>query len=145
VSETETESETGGEIGIEAGTGTGTASDARLGRAGEDAAAAYLESRGYRIAARNARADRVELDLVVERGGVVVFVEVKTRRSRRLGPPEASVDARKQARIARGAAAWLRAQRRRPRRVRFDVVTCEPDPDGRFRIRHLEAAFDAGD
>ena len=115
-----------------------------LGRAGEDAAARYLESRGYRVVARNARADRVELDLVVEARGVVVFVEVKTRRSRRMGPPEASVDARKQARIARGAAAWLRQQRRRPRRVRFDVVACEPLPDGRFRIRHLEAAFDAG-
>lgn len=115
-----------------------------LGRAGEDAAAAYLERRGYRIAARNVRAGGVELDLVVRRAGVVAFVEVKTRRSRGLGPPEASVDARKQARIVRGAAAWLRENPGRRRRVRFDVVTCEPGADGLWRIRHLEAAFDAG-
>ncbi|MGH0032086.1 MAG: YraN family protein, partial [Myxococcota bacterium] len=93
---------------------------------------------------RPARPDRVEIDLVVERAGTLVFVEVKTRRTRRFGPPEASVDARKQARLVRGAHAWLRAERRRPRRVRFDVVACEPDPDGRWRIRHLEAAFEAG-
>ena len=115
-----------------------------LGRAGEEAAAAYLERRGYRIVDRNARADRVEIDLVVARGGTLVFVEVKTRRSRAQGAPECAVDARKQARIVRGAAAWLRDHRARPRRVRFDVVTCEPRPDGLWRIRHLEAAFDAG-
>ena len=119
------------------------ASNHQLGREGERAAAAYLERTGHRILARNARVEGVELDLVVERGGVVVFVEVKTRRGRAFGAPEEAVDARKQARILRGAAAWLRQQRRRPRRVRFDVVTCEPAPDGSFAIRQIEAAFDA--
>ena len=115
----------------------------RLGRDGERAAAAYLERRGHRIVARNARVYGVELDLVVERAGVVVFVEVKTRRSRARGVPEEAVDARKRARILRGAAGWLRRQRPRPRGVRFDVVTCEPRPDGSWRIRHIESAFDA--
>jgi putative endonuclease len=119
--------------------------DARrtLGAAGEDAACAHLERRGYRILARNARADRVELDVVAERAGVLVFVEVKTRRGDRCGAAAEAVDARKQARIARGAAAWLRASRRRVRRIRFDVITCEPAPRGGFRVTHWEAAFDA--
>jgi putative endonuclease len=121
--------------------------DARreLGAAGEAAACADLERRGYRILARNARADRVELDVVAERAGVVVFVEVKTRRSGACGAAAEAVDARKRARIARGAAAWLRAAGRRPRRVRFDVITCEPAPRGAFRVIHWEGAFDAGD
>jgi putative endonuclease len=116
-----------------------------LGAAGEAAACTHLERCGYRILARNARADRVELDIVAERAGVLVFVEVKTRYGARCGSAAEAVDPRKQARIARGAAAWLRASGRRARRVRFDVVTCEPAPRGEFRVTHWEAAFDAGD
>ena len=80
-----------------------------LGIAGESAACAHLERNGYRILARNARADRVELDIVAERAGVLVFVEVKTRRSAECGSAAEAVDPRKQARLARGAAAWLHA------------------------------------
>jgi putative endonuclease len=121
------------------------ASRRELGAAGESAACAYLERRGYRILARNARADRVELDIVAERAGVLVIVEVKTRRSAAFGGAAESVDARKQARLARGAAAWLRASGRRARRVRFDVVTCEPAPRGGFSVTQWEGAFDASD
>ena len=113
-----------------------------LGRAGEDAAARYLESRGYRILARNARADGVELDLVARRGATLVIVEVKTRRSQRAGRPEEAVDARKQARLVRGGCAWAHAHRHRARRTRFDVVACEATATG-FRVRHWEGAFDA--
>jgi putative endonuclease len=114
-----------------------------LGAEGEAHAAAHLERLGFRVLERNARADGVELDLVAARGGLVVFVEVKTRRARRFGAPEESVDARKRARLARGAAAWLHARRLRAARVRFDVITCEADGMGGFRLRHWEGAFDA--
>jgi putative endonuclease len=86
----------------------------------------------------------VEIDLVVRRGDLVVFVEVKTRRSRSQGAPEEAVDARKRARLVRGAAAWLREQAYRPRRTRFDVVTCEPTASG-WCLRQIEAAFEAGE
>ena len=99
-----------------------------LGNAGEAAACAHLERHGYRILARNVRADRVELDIIAERAGVLGFVEVKTRLTANCGGGAEAVDARKQARIARGAAAWLRASQHRARRMRFDVVTCEPAP-----------------
>ncbi len=95
--------------------------------------------------ARNVRAGGVEIDLVATRPGLVAFVEVKTRRSHRLGPPEEAVDARKRARLVRGAAAWLAAHRGVGPRVRFDVVTCRVDARGRVALDHLEGAFDAGD
>lgn len=117
-----------------------------LGRAGEDAAARHLEERGYHVLERNARAGGVEIDLVVERTGTLVFVEVKTRSSRRTGRPEEAVDARKQQRLTRGAIAWIRSRRVRRRRIRFDVVACETTDGGAepgFRIRHFEGAFDA--
>ncbi|MDH3520238.1 MAG: YraN family protein, partial [Myxococcales bacterium] len=85
----------------------------------------------------------VEIDLVAERAGTLIFVEVKTRRSRAHGPPEAAVDARKQARLARGAAAWLHAAGRHYRRVRFDVIGCQLDADGQWRLVHWPSAFDA--
>ncbi len=117
-----------------------------LGDAGESAAVRHLERRGYRILARNARAGRVEIDVVAERRGVVVFVEVKTRSGARFGRGEEAVDARKRARLVRGAAAWLREHRPRARSVRFDVIACESAPgrDG-FAIAHWPGAFDAGD
>jgi putative endonuclease len=122
-------------------------SDARraLGAEGETRAAAYLAARGYRLLERNARAGGVELDLVVARGAVVAFVEVKTRRSRAVGAPEEAVDFRKQARLVRGAAAWLAERGVRAARVRFDVVACEWHPSGAWSLRHLEGAFEVGD
>ena len=115
----------------------------RLGREGEDRAAAYLEAAGYRIVQRNVRIEGVEVDLIARRGGTAVFVEVKTRRSRRLGAPEEAVDGRRQARLVRAAAGWLRSHGRGVRALRFDVITCEPAAGGGFRVRHLPAAFRA--
>ena len=114
-----------------------------LGAEGEARAAACLARRGYRIVGRNVRAGRVEIDLVAVRGSLVVFAEVKTRRTRRFGSPQAAVDRAKQARLVRGAAAWLRGRSLHVRRVRFDVVACEVDAAGEWHVHHLEGAFDA--
>ena len=118
-----------------------------LGAAGESHAARYLMRRGYRIVARNVRADRVEIDIIARRGRMLAFVEVKTRRTSAYGQPEDAVDARKRARLVRGAAAWLHGnpnQRRTGQIIRFDVIACECGPDrAEWRIRHLKSAFDA--
>jgi putative endonuclease len=115
-----------------------------LGREGEARAAALLASAGYTILARNVRAGGVELDLVAARGDVAVFVEVKTRRGAGPGAAAEAVDARKRARLVRGAAAWLAAQPRRYARARFDLVTCEVAGDA-WQLEHWPAAFDASD
>jgi putative endonuclease len=121
-----------------------------FGAEGEARAARYLAERGYRIVDRNVRAGGVELDLVVRKGRTVAFVEVKARRTRRFGAPEEAVDAAKQRRLIRGAHAWLHANGSGALQVRFDVVACDvdaADSSGQpvWRIRHLKAAFDAGD
>ncbi|MCP4037333.1 MAG: YraN family protein [bacterium] len=118
----------------------------QLGTEGERRAAAFLERRGYRIEESNVRYDGVEIDLIVRRGSLVVFVEVKTRTSDRYGAPELAVDARKQARMIRAAQTWLRTHRGFARSVRFDVVACTVErghPRDAWRIDHLVAAFDA--
>jgi len=115
-----------------------------LGAAGEQRAAEHLERAGYRIAARNVRAGGVEIDRVATRGDRVVFVEVKTRRCDG-HPALEAVDRRKQARLARGAAAWLGEHRSRARRTRFDVIACEWQRGSGWRLTHLEGAFECGD
>ena len=116
-----------------------------LGAEGEARAARFLAAHGYRIVGRNVRAGGVELDLVATRGRLVVFVEVKTRRSRAAGAPEEAVDFRKRERLARGALAWLAANRRPGLRARFDVIACEWDQQRGWCVRHWEGAFEAGE
>ncbi len=125
--------------------GPGAVSRIALGAEGEARAAVFLEGRGYRIVARNVRAGGVEMDIVARRGPLIVFAEVKTRRTRSLGPPEAAVDLRKQARLIRGASAWLRTHPGLARRVRFDVIVCESGgrADDPWHLRHIQGAFDA--
>ncbi len=117
--------------------------NARLGRAAEEAAARYLEARGWRILGRNVRVGRGELDLIVRRGPVLAFVEVKARRTRSCGAPEDAVDAAKRRQVARLAELWLAA---RPwamggvRDVRFDIVAVDLTSYP-AAVRHLVAAF----
>ncbi len=116
--------------------------DARpaLGRQGEDAAADLYMRTGFRVVDRNYRCRAGELDLVVSDGRVLVFCEVKTRRSDRWGDPSEAVGFKKQQRIRRLAAAWL-AERGSPRlTVRFDVVSVLVT-DQKVTVEHIPDAF----
>lgn len=109
----------------------------RLGRRGESLAAAWYEDRGYRVLARNWRAGRGELDLVLRRHATVVFCEVKTRSTHAFGPPALAVGAAKQAQLRHLAAAYLGAHPPRGvRELRFDVAGVVGD-----EVEVIEAAF----
>jgi putative endonuclease len=92
------------------------------GRRGEDLAVDYLKQRGYRIIERNYRCPFGEIDIVALHGEVVVFIEVKTRRSERFGDPQQSVTLEKQKRISRISLDYLQKKRLYPCSARFDVV-----------------------
>ena len=95
-----------------------------LGDAGEAAAAAWYEVAGYTVIARNWRCREGELDLVVARGRLYVFCEVKTRRTDTFGIPAEAVTRHKQMRIRRLAARWLQdGAPARPHSIRFDVAS----------------------
>ncbi|HEX8385653.1 MAG TPA: YraN family protein [Rubricoccaceae bacterium] len=117
---------------------------AETGRAGEDAAAAFLEARGMRVMDRNYRFGREEIDMVcfepVGDSGMIVVVEVKARRGTGFGAPEAAVDAAKQKAIMRVAEAYLHERRLMPAPVRFDVVAVTFGR-GEPHVEHFVNAF----
>jgi putative endonuclease len=95
---------------------------AELGRAGEEKAAAWYRARGYAVLDRNWRCAAGEIDLICARGGTLVICEVKARTGSWHGHPLEAVTPRKQQRLRRLAAAYLRARPGRWAEVRFDVA-----------------------
>lgn len=117
----------------------------RLGRQGEDAAAAFLEARGWSIVARNYRFGRREVDLVIRRGEVLAFVEVKTRSGDGFGSPQAAITRLKRREIEAVAAHYLTRFPPGDVDIRFDAVSVRRGRGGSaLEIEHLEDAWRPG-
>ena len=94
-----------------------------LGEQGEALACLFLEMCGYRCLKRRFRIPGAEVDLVMEAGCILVFVEVKTRGKGSPGNPEDYVSQLQISRMRRAARQWLAKEGWQGRRgVRFDVV-----------------------
>jgi putative endonuclease len=113
----------------------------KTGQRGEELAAAYLSEAGYRILARNYRCIFGEIDIVAEEGDVLVFAEVKSRRSGAYGDPQLAVGREKQKKISRIALHYLAEKQQRHRRARFDVVAVKLRPAD-DRIELIRNAFE---
>ena len=118
--------------------------DKGSGRWGEERAARYLKLRGWRIEETNYACRYGEIDLIASRGGVLAFVEVKTRKDDSHGAAREFVTASKQQRLRATASLYL-AEHESDRQPRFDVIEIYA-PHGtetRFpRIVHIEDAFE---
>jgi putative endonuclease len=113
----------------------------RVGRSGEDLAVEHLRQLGYKIIARNYRIRQAEIDIIAEHKGVIVFVEVKARRSGGFGHPKWAVTPAKQRKISMAALAYLKKQHAMDVRARFDVVTIQAMGD-EPRIEVITNAFE---
>ncbi|PIB37584.1 hypothetical protein BFP72_15500 [Reichenbachiella sp. 5M10] len=91
---------------------------------------------GYRILARNYRYKRAEIDMIVSTEDLLLFVEVKYRKSERYGHPEAFVSPNQQSLILSAAAHYLE-ETRWPKAIRFDVFSVNAEN----KITHFEDAF----
>lgn len=110
-----------------------------LGKEGEAAAVAYLTGKGYEIRHRNWHSGHRDLDIVAQKDGMLVIVEVKTRSDVRFGNPEEAVNNRKIRNIVASADAYIR-KFSLDLPVRFDIITVigtQPP----FQIEHIEEAF----
>jgi putative endonuclease len=112
-----------------------------VGAYGERLAERHLQAQGLVVLARNWRCREGEVDLILRDGEDVVFCEVKTRRSARVGTPAEAISWTKVQRLRGLAARWLAESRVHPREIRFDVVEVRPQPRGASRVEHIRAAF----
>lgn len=113
----------------------------RLGDGGERLAASWLVARGYREVARNWRCAYGEIDVIVEREGELVFVEVKTRRGSQMGAPEEAITPAKRRRLVSAAQIYLIEHGAEQRPYRIDVVAVALSPQGKLiAIRHYPAS-----
>jgi putative endonuclease len=112
-----------------------------LGQRGEAAALRHYLDAGYEALARNWRCPLGELDLVLVRGGLVVFCEVKTRGGDGFGGGYEAVTWRKRAKLRQLAEAFLMAHRLVPAAVRFDVASVRARPGFAPRVEVYEDAF----
>jgi putative endonuclease len=98
----------------------------QLGVAHEAQALSYLQQQGLRLLARNFRCRCGEIDLIMQHGDTVVFIEVRARRSAAFGGAAASITASKLRKIQLTAQYWLMQQRTTPP-CRIDAVVFEGD------------------
>lgn len=91
------------------------------GKLGENYTVEYLLKNGYIIKERNFYAKCGEIDIIAQKGGVIAFVEVKSRRKNPFGRPCDAVTKAKQIKILKTAAQYI-AFTKTALQPRFDVA-----------------------
>ena len=122
-----------------------------LGKRGEDLAAAHMEEKGYTMLERNFECKLGEIDIVAvdQNADILVFAEVKTRRSLSYGNPSLAVISKKKMHIRNSAMIYLLGNEENLRNkglinteteYRFDVISVLFE-QGKREIEHIEGAF----
>lgn len=109
------------------------------GRAGEEQARLYLQSNGYKIKAVNWIAGKLELDIVAEKDGWLIVVEVKTRSTTTFEHPQEAITKTKIRNIVNAAHEYI-LQTDWQGETRFDIISVIPMQDS-YLIEHIEDAF----
>ena len=116
--------------------------DQKTGSQGENIAVSFLEKQGYIVLARNYRQRFGEIDIVAEDQGVLVFVEVKTRKNDRYGSPFEAVDFRKQQKLSMMAQDYISRNNMEDSAARFDVVAVRLGSGSQPKVELIRDAFE---
>ena len=111
-----------------------------IGEQGEKIARDYLENKGYEIVETNYRFGHGEVDIIVRKDQLLIFVEVKTKKFGDFGDPINWINRRKQRQIGRIAKGYLYENNITDVDCQFDVITLNYE-DGAYKINHIENAF----
>ncbi len=112
-----------------------------VGKRGDDAAARYIEKRGYKIVERNFTCPLGEMDIIALDKKTLCFIEVKTLSGKAYGPPEIAVNVHKQHKLSKVALAYLNQKHLNDIKARFDVIAVTLSP-GDERIELIKDAFE---
>lgn len=110
-----------------------------IGDYGEQLAADMLKDKGYKIVASNYRYKRSEIDIIAEKDGTLVFVEVKTRKNASFGYPEDFVNEKKAEMIIAAAENYI-FENKWKKNIRFDIISVIMGKEGN-EIVHFKDAF----
>jgi putative endonuclease len=110
----------------------------QLGNTGEQWACEFLIRKGYTVLARNYRYKRAEIDIIARKDRLIIFVEVKTRRSNAYGEPETFVSQSKIDLLLMAAGHYVE-QTDWMHDIRFDIISVHLQD--KVSIVHLEDAF----
>ena len=108
-----------------------------VGARGERIAASFLKRKGYRVRETNFRCREGEIDIVAEKGGCLVFVEVRTKTDISFGTPEESITTAKKEKLITLAQTYIDSHTGLPADWRIDVVAIELDKKGKVTRLHL--------
>ena len=111
----------------------------KFGKEGEAIALAHLIEKGYKILAKNYRSGRAEIDIIAEKEGLFVFVEVKTRETDKYGLPEESVSRHTVNMMAQGADDFL-IEKDLNGDCRYDIISIIKNKH-KTEVTHFEDAF----
>ena len=115
-------------------------SNKELGRIGEEMAVAFLRKKGLKIVETNWHYQHLEIDVIAKDGDVLVFVEVKTRRTAYFGNPEEAVSRQKISRIINASEAYI-FEKNYNGESRFDVISIIIPHNSKPQLEYFEDAF----
>jgi len=111
----------------------------RIGKWGEEVAAEHLTQKGYEIIGCNVRTPYGEIDIIAKQNDIIIFVEVKTRTSNKMGLPEESITPRKREHMI--ACAEHYAMENEIDSWQIDVIAIEGKLESIPNITHFENAI----
>jgi len=111
------------------------------GTIAENIAADYLSKRGYKIRERNYRTKEGEIDIIAEKDGALIFVEVRAKTGKSFGSAEESITERKKKRLIALAEAYLSDSGEQPESCRIDLIAIKLGANGELiRLDLIENA-----
>ena len=111
----------------------------RQGNKAEDKAAEYLKSKGYKILERNFLCPQGEVDIIAQKDGTIIFVEVKQRSSKAFGGGVAAVTKAKQHKVGAAAVRYLQLNKPAYTALMFDIIAITEG-----KLEHIQNAFTPG-